>query len=117
MAYRQSIGQAGENEAVDFLLKKGFAVIERNVRIGKGGEIDIVASKEQLIVFVEVKKRSNRTYGGALYAISEKKKHTLRKTAQMYLINRNLLTKTLMFRFDLIAIENGEVKWIQDIIR
>jgi len=50
----QSLGERGENEAVAFLMKQGFSILDRNVP-NKFGEIDIVAQKDKITYFFEVK--------------------------------------------------------------
>lgn len=111
-------GNSGEERASDFLRDSGFTIIERNFHFGKNGEIDIIARKENLTVFVEVKSRDTQKFGGALYSINEKKKRTLRFTANGYLsTHKEINSKNSLFRFDLIAIEEGNIKWVKDIIR
>ena len=51
---KQKIGEIGENVAAKFLMKHGFAILDRNYT-KKWGEIDIVAEKDNLLHFVEVK--------------------------------------------------------------
>lgn len=63
MAKHNQTGAIGENIAVNFLAKKGFSVICRNYR-KKWGEIDIVAEKDRVIHFVEVKTVSRKSFGG-----------------------------------------------------
>ena len=54
MAEHNEIGKIGENLATTFLMKQGFAILERNYRV-KVGEIDIIAQKDNTLHFVEVK--------------------------------------------------------------
>ncbi len=116
--YRQSAGQTGEERAAAFLAENGFSLIDRNVRCGRIGEIDIVASKGSLVIFVEVKTRTGGAYGGAMYSVSGNKMKTMRKAAQWFINgNRPALPAEPVFRFDLIAIDKNELEWIQDIIR
>ena len=117
MNYRQDTGRSGEEQAAEFLVEKGFSIIERNVRYGRFGEIDLVARRENLIIFAEVKKRNGNAFGGALYSISGKKQRSLRKTALHYITSRGLFSGNITFRFDLIAIENSVISWHRDIIR
>jgi len=56
----QQIGEIGENIAVKFLMKHGFAILERNYT-KKWGEIDIIAKKSNKLYFIEVKSVSRRT--------------------------------------------------------
>lgn len=54
MAEHNEIGKAGETIATKFLISQGFTIIERNYRISRG-EIDIIAKKDNVLRFVEVK--------------------------------------------------------------
>ena len=111
-------GNAGEEEACHFLTEQGFSIISRNFRYGKYGELDIVASRDSLIVFVEVKSRSGNAYGGGEYAISSRKKSTMRTVARHFLVmHPQYDNRETTCRFDLITINDGNMQWIQDIIR
>ena len=57
-------GKLGENISVDYLIKNGYKILERNYR-NKIGEIDIIALYDGILVFIEVKSRSNINYGYA----------------------------------------------------
>lgn len=115
---KYSLGKAGEKIACEFILEKGFKILEKNYRFGKSGEIDIIAQKNETIVFVEVKSRSNSTYGGPLYSISNKKKNTIKKVANHYIVSNNLIENALLeYRYDLITLLDGQLEWIQDIFR
>src|SRR4030042_100978 len=95
----------GEDRAASFLEENRFTIIERNYRFGKFGEIDIIASQGPLIVFAEVKSRSSKRFGGALYSISKKKKKSLKTTAKAFIAAHPQYNRPeYMFRFDLIAI-------------
>ena len=113
-----TIGDNGELLALDFLENNGFTIIEHKYRFRRFGEIDIIAQKENLIVFIEVKTRFSERFGGALYSIGPKKKNTILKTARKFISeNDKLITKKTIFRFDLIAIKNETITWVEDIIR
>ena len=57
--YKKNLGDKGEEIAASFLQTKKFQIIERNYRFGKIGEIDIIARKENTIIFFEVKNRNS----------------------------------------------------------
>jgi putative endonuclease len=100
-------GQQGEQLACDFLLKRGYVLLQRNLKNNTGlrlGEIDIVAMKENEIAFVEVKTMVASTYGPALpeQRINASKMRKLSKVAQLYVKNNNLWH--FSYRFDAIAI-------------
>lgn len=94
-------GNKGEELAVSFLVEKGFEIIERNYRYGKG-ELDIIARQEDFLVFVEVKSRESLEYGLPEEAITKKKTTQIRKIAGAYLAEKNITDENI--RFDVVAI-------------
>jgi putative endonuclease len=114
----RTAGKAGEARACMFLEEQGFKILETNFYAGRYGEIDIVALKDKLLVFAEVKSRSNEKYGGGIYSITEKKKKSLRRAAGFYLVKNSIYdSKDYTIRFDLILVENGEITLVDDILR
>ncbi|MCX7912130.1 MAG: YraN family protein [Dehalococcoidales bacterium] len=81
---RKDIGALGERLAVAFLRKRGYAVIETNYRCPVG-EIDIVACKDDAVVFVEVKTRTGDAFGSPQEAVTQDKAARLRELADYYL--------------------------------
>ncbi|HON77748.1 MAG TPA: YraN family protein [Spirochaetota bacterium] len=115
---KKDLGRWGEDRAAVFLAEQGFTIVCRNYRNGRYGEIDIIAEKEGLLVFAEVKTRNCDFYGGSLYSISERKKATIRRCARRFLMeNRRYNTTAVTCRFDLLYHEKGEIFWVEDIIR
>ena len=94
-------GLTGQQCAEDFLVKKGFTVLDRNYRI-KTGEVDIVAKDGEYIVFIEVKFRRGLSYGLPREAVGVVKQRRIMKTAMHYLM-RNMLTESDV-RFDVIEV-------------
>lgn len=92
----------GENIATEYLKKKRYKVIERNFRKGYG-EIDIIAIKDNVLVFIEVKTRTTSLFGGAAEAIDYRKVKSLIKTSQFYVLTHKNLPETL--RIDAILID------------
>jgi len=89
MKTKISIGNNGENLAVEFLEKQGIKVIERNWRYSRVGEIDIIAHDGETLVFIEVKTRSTANFGHPLEVISTNKLNTIYKLAEIYTNNCN----------------------------
>lgn len=115
---KKEIGKLGEDRAGSFLESRGFDIIERNYNFKKAGEIDLIAARENLLLFVEVKSRNSDRYGGALYSIGTKKRKTLRLVASQFLASHPDFNKDdIICRFDMIALENDEITWIEDIFR
>ena len=79
-----SVGNQGENLACDYLKKQGYKILGRNYRI-RGGEIDIVATDQNYLVFVEVKTRYSHQYGLPVESMTTWKIKFLLKTAKFYL--------------------------------
>ena len=110
----RQIGKECENKAREYLEDLGFLILERNYRIGKLGEIDIIAKENEYVCFIEVKARSGNHFGRPSEAIVYGKQKTIRKIASMYLATKNLYDKTPV-RFDALEMyfffdESGEVR-------
>ncbi len=81
---RKSLGTWGEDCACSFLANQGFSIVARNIR-SPYGEIDILAQKDSLMVFVEVKTRSNTVNGFPEAAITDGKIKHMEESIQWYL--------------------------------
>ena len=95
------IAKLGEEKACEYLKKHGFKIIERNFRKGYG-EIDIVATHENTLVFIEVKTRTSNSFGSPLESITYWKLKSLIKTAQYYKMTHSNLPDSL--RIDAISV-------------
>lgn len=94
-------GQFGETLAVQFLEQKGWQVIERNWRSGRK-EIDIIAWDTcKTLVFVEVKTRSDESFGGPEGAVHFKKRRLLLQAASRYM---ETIGYDWIVRFDVLAV-------------
>lgn len=79
------IAKHGEELAADYLQTRGYKIVERNWRLGKRGEIDIVAEKDGILSFVEVKTRSSEDTDQGFEAISKSKRRKIIMLARCYL--------------------------------
>lgn len=114
----REVGARGEVLAADFLRNNGFDLIERNYRYGNYGEIDIIARRNDLVIFAEVKNRRSQRHGGALYSISPRKKKSLKTAARAFIAARPEFNRPeITFRFDLISISDDAIEWIEDMFR
>lgn len=100
--HKQQLGKFGESLAASYLQKQGYRIIERNFR-GRYGELDIIAIKDKILVFVEVKTRIGRQFGLPEEAVTARKLGEVVKTAEFYKISHHNLPDAL--RIDVIAIE------------
>ena len=105
--YRKRRGNFGEDIAAKYLIDKGYRIIFRNFRYGKQGEIDIIAEIGDILVFIEVKTRSNSNFGKAIEQISRKKILLWRRAAEGYMFKNNIFGCEC--RLDLIAIDIATV--------
>ena len=80
MKAKDRLGRQGEDLAADYLVEQGYSIIERNWRC-RQGEIDVVAERDGITVFVEVKTRSGLRYGHPFEAITIAKLARLRRLA------------------------------------
>lgn len=94
-------GLKGEKIACNYLIDNGYSILERNYKF-KTGEIDIIALKENIIIFVEVKARSSTYYGYPYEAVNRKKQEKIIKTAMHYVKLHNI--RDIQFRFDVIEV-------------
>ena len=99
---KRNFGAVGEDIAVDYLVKNGFIILERNYRPGKLGEIDIIALEDEYICFIEVKTRTSRLFGAPAEAVGHGKREKLRKLAWTYIKHKNLGERNM--RFDIVEV-------------
>lgn len=114
MARHNELGKWGEQLAVDLLVTKGYAIVERNWRAGNL-EVDIVAMKDNRIVFVEVKTRSSG-FVDPLDAIDRRRVSRIVRAANSYVKAYNIPHEV---QFDIIIIigtpECGDMHQIEHI--
>lgn len=101
MADHNELGKIGEEIAVQYLIKIGYTILERNFYYDKA-EVDIIAQKdENVIVMVEVKTRESDYFGDPQSFVSPKKIKLIVKVANEYMIMNDLDVEV---RFDIIAV-------------
>ncbi|WP_301545232.1 YraN family protein [Ruminococcus bicirculans (ex Wegman et al. 2014)] len=105
---RRKAGNIGEDAVCGFLVRHGYEIIKRNFTV-RGGEIDIIAEKADIIAFVEVKTREHGSLTSAEEAVDLRKQRLIIRTAQAYLQNA---AQPLQCRFDVAVVETegGKVK-------
>ena len=112
MENKRKLGSNYEQKAVEYLLQKGYAIIECNYR-NRSGEIDIVARDHAYICFIEVKYRATDMYGNPLEAVTPHKQNQIRKVARFYLMTHGM-TEWTPCRFDVIAFEGENITHIEN---
>jgi len=110
---KRAKGKIGEDTASSYLAKNGYQILQRNYYT-RYGEIDIIAKKDDTIVFVEVKKRANAKFGIGAEAVGQSKMKKIRICAQLYLQENMYIDQNI--RFDVIDILSDAPKPITHII-
>lgn len=104
-ASNQALGREGEKIAEAHLRKKGHKVLERNYRC-RLGEIDLVTRDGRMVVFVEVKTRSDQRFGVPLESVHHKKQRKMAQVALFYLSQHRLHYQDA--RFDVVGVSFAE---------
>jgi putative endonuclease len=99
---RRTVGNAGEDAAVDYLCQQGYVILERNYRC-RWGEIDLIARDGSTLAFIEVKTRRSQRFGPAAAAVTLGKQRHLIRASQVYLSQRKKADEQC--RFDVVTIE------------
>ncbi|MBE6871673.1 MAG: YraN family protein [Ruminococcaceae bacterium] len=102
---RRTVGKFGETEAVRYLKKKKYEIIDTNYHT-KFGEIDIIAKNREYIIFAEVKTRMQGSMFQPRQAVTTTKQNKIKMTAAMYL-SRMTENTELQPRFDVIEVIVG----------
>jgi len=95
-------GWWGERKAAGFLKKNRYRLLGQRVRVGRRAELDIIAEKEGVLVFVEVKTRRTEAFGRPFSAVDRHKRKTLSRAAIGYLKRKKIEPKHI--RFDVVEV-------------
>lgn len=98
---RIKLGSQGEDIAAKYLQERGYKILQRNFR-SRYGEIDIICIREQTVVFVEVKTRTNTSFGSPEESITKTKQQHIHTVALNFLTTYPYPFKEI--RFDVIGI-------------
>jgi putative endonuclease len=114
--FRFSLGERGELAACGFLIKKGYAILEKNYKC-RIGEIDLIARRKGRLAFVEVKTRTSGQRGAPQEAVDLKKQEKIFRLAEWYLKEKRL--GEIPVAFDVVAVlwqedRTPEIRLIMD---
>lgn len=119
MNTRAANGRQAEQQALQYLERRGLRLLARNFR-SRHGEIDLVMEDADTLVFVEVRYRRSQRFGGAVASIDGNKQARLVSTALYYLL-RHPGRAQQAARFDVVAVtplqNTAELEWIRDAFR
>ncbi len=103
-------GNASEDLATAFLEQEGFVIVERNYFARKLGEIDIVAQKDDVLHFIEVK--SGKADFDPVYNVTSAKLKKVVNSAHYYMKSKQI---ALAFSIDALIIRGEEVEFIENV--
>lgn len=105
MAQHNDLGHQGEEMAAAYLQENGYCILDRNWTNKGRKEIDLIATKDDIVVFVEVKTRRAGTITTPLSAVDGKKQHRIILAADSYIKTHRI---DMRCRFDVIAILHSD---------
>lgn len=112
---RPQRGQTGEDAAAALYGGLGFSILARNWRC-RLGELDLVAERDDLVVFCEVKTRAGMTFGGGFEAVTAGKQRRVRQLAELFMAARGISPDRV--RFDVASVHlsprGAEVQLFRD---
>ena len=108
MSVGSSRGSAGEEYVRSYLAERGWMIAARNFRV-RGGEIDIIARKDDIIAFVEVKTRKFGSLDNGLGAVDRNKRRFIIRAADRYLENEPPGAVTVRFDVAVVAVTTEEM--------
>lgn len=111
---KMKIGDFGEEITANYMKDKGMIILARNY-FSKLGEIDIIAMDGDILVFTEVKTRTNKKYGSALEAITKAKLLRILKTAEIYMKENDLLDFQVRVDASEVYIETNELNYLENV--
>lgn len=106
-------GEEAEQLAAEYLQQQGLQLIQRNFRV-RGGEIDLICRDGRTLVFVEVRLRTHRAFGGARDSIAYGKQQRILLAARHYLAR---CAGDWACRFDVVLLDGlarEQIEWVQD---
>src|SRR5258706_14301307 len=101
MSDAAELGKIGEQLAAEHLEKNGYEILARNYKFTSKAELDIVASKDERIIFVEVKTRESDYLNDPVLMVPMKKQKQVIKAADEYIKEHDI---NIPWRFDIISI-------------
>ena len=109
MYVSHELGRIGENIIADYITKLGYKVVERNFECNQG-EIDIIAKDKEELVVIEVKTRTDISYGEASEAVTDTKKRHLINSIKYYIYKQKLENQPIRIDVAEVYINKGKVK-------
>lgn len=109
---RYGLGVQGEQLALEYLVSKNYKIVARNISYPNVGEIDIIAMDGQTMVFVEVRTRSDNSFGNPLETLTKAKLNKIVKASRRYILEYK--PSVSCFRYDVIAVLRDTCQHIEN---
>ena len=111
LSSRQKSGNAAERQACDYLKAQGLVLLDNNFAT-RAGEVDLIMRDGETLVFIEVRYRKNKDFGGAAASVTPQKQQRIIKASLAY---QQQHAPQSSMRFDVVAIEgdNSNLNWIK----
>ena len=111
---RQKRGLAGEEQAIRYMLSRGWALVAHRFRVGRA-EIDLIVRRGDLVAFVEVKTRRGAAFGSPFAAVTGPKRRELVKVARVWVDRFGQPSD--IYRFDCVGVVDGRLDHLEDAFR
>lgn len=111
--YKKLLGRKGELTAESFLKKQGYKIIEKNYRT-KFGEADLIATKNDELIFIEVKTRSSMKFGTPAQAVNFDKQRRYREIASFYMLTNDIDESEIQISFAVVEILGDNINLIEN---
>jgi putative endonuclease len=105
MDNKRTFGNAGETLVCDYLEKKGFKVVARNYQT-RQGEVDVIAVRDEILAFIEVKTRRN-SYFPISNVVTYGKQKKITKTAKYFIVKNKIIDKACRFDVATVVWDNN----------
>lgn len=116
----RTVGNFCEQYVCDVLLREGYRILQRNYCWGKRSEIDIIAEKENILHFIEVKARSTAEFGTPAEAVTPAKCRKIQKASELFLVQNNIYDRErsydiaeVYFRYTGSGLKIGKMNFLE----
>lgn len=113
MTIKRQVGDFGEEITAEYLENNGYRILDRNYA-KPFGEIDIIAIKDDLIAFVEVKTRKSDAFAYAAEAVDFYKQQRIRRASQAYLMEKNMSDFLMTFDIAEVYLDTRKINYIEN---
>lgn len=115
MNYKKEFGNAGEEAVTQYLISLGYMILERQFTTNqKIGEIDIIAKKDTVLAFIEVKTRKVDHQVKVFEMISKKKQQCIIAMAQYFCQKNKLYLSDFIIRFDIAIVIDEKITYFEN---